>query len=856
MKYFLLFFLLPNFLFSENYPVIGYSDITGKKPTYYTEWKDSHPYKPLKKEVVFQSKLKYGPKYLIVITPFLVTALKNELKTFQNDLTNEGYSVTTLSWSGGDHQDLRKELQDRYSSGLKYALFIGDLPVAFYVNVDRNMEYPADFYFMDMDGNWEDSDNDGKLDICPQKSNPELCIGRLYASNLSWGTELSILKNYFRKNHIYRTGGYSSVIPHRALDFKDIRIDLRQNMEQAYDTVVTRNDWKYTTAANYRKDMRDGYEFVHLVVHSNPWCHSFMLDDYSSPGGGTYMNFEPVGLNPPCNFFVLETCMVVRFTEIDNIGNWYLFCNDYSVAVLGDTREAYALTYSEMYKALGEGNDLGESYRRYLNSYSSKQTDFVAGNTLLGDPSLKINTAQAPSSNTPLQVYGSETQLEQITNSDYVVGNVRITEDSSNRIWIFYNGITENTKYGYIGLAKYWDGSWSPDSIIVTGNGCGLSCSKDDRGGIWFGYDSMPEDENYDIYVRYNDGNSFSSSKRITTARTYDVETSLAYGKNGSMIIVYRNYDFGHGDLWSQSFDGYIWEPFGIKISTGSGENLMPKVSVTPDGNFITVWVRAENGRRDICWSLLKNGTWTSPQAIKSEVDGVSTFPQIASKNGSLYASWLHTETNGFNHIMLTEWYGNNFKTGHSVYKTDNLIATPYLLVTDEKQLYFSFTIRNGLSWDIAFMKSSNAAEWEEPKIIAPDPGQDLEPVLAQCNNVIKIIWFSDRKNGVWNIFGYDIEKTGFGTSETKRRLPLALNISVFPNPCNEKIIFQFTRKAETDINLKIYDINGRLIRNYDRMKPELNIKINTSKLSSGVYLYRIEAEGMVHTGRLLKTGK
>ncbi|MFN4234502.1 MAG: alkaline phosphatase D family protein [Bacteroidia bacterium] len=70
--------------------------------------------------------------------------------------------------------------------------------------------------------------------------------------------------------------------------------------------------------------------------------------------------------------------------------------------------------------------------------------------------------------------------------------------------------------------------------------------------------------------------------------------------------------------------------------------------------------------------------------------------------------------------------------------------------------------------------------------------------------------------------------------------------IGIHPNPVNEYMLIQYFNHSSSFIDIKIFDLNGRLIANYnDGTRPEgiFNITIPTYNLSSGTYIVRVETD-------------
>ena len=75
-----------------------------------------------------------------------------------------------------------------------------------------------------------------------------------------------------------------------------------------------------------------------------------------------------------------------------------------------------------------------------------------------------------------------------------------------------------------------------------------------------------------------------------------------------------------------------------------------------------------------------------------------------------------------------------------------------------------------------------------------------------------------------------------------------------YPNPFNPTTTIAFDTPKASDVTLRIYSINGRLVKEveYDNLKPGYhNYHFNASNLSSGVYLYRIKADGFTDVKKM-----
>ena len=191
-------------------------DDDGRQPISYREWKESAgPDQPFLISAVGKAKTKIsaaGIKFCIIVNSVLQPQIQTSLDQYVTDLTDEGYDVETYSTSGGTTQDIRTFLQGRYAQGLVGCILIGDLPVPWYEadcwDPIEHEQFPCDLFYMDMDGIFTDMDMNNMYQLHTGDVTPEIWIGRLTAGPLTLGgaNEVSLLQNYFEKNHAYRTG--------------------------------------------------------------------------------------------------------------------------------------------------------------------------------------------------------------------------------------------------------------------------------------------------------------------------------------------------------------------------------------------------------------------------------------------------------------------------------------------------------------------------------------------------------------------------------------------------------------------------------------------------------------------------
>ena len=162
--------------------------------------------------------------YMIVfVNSTIYPGIDEELETYADDVERTGIGVKIITVNDADPEQIRNVILDSIND-LEGCFLVGDLPTAWFEmtedwgNGPEYTQFPCDLFYMDRNGVWTDSDNDGMYDVHSGDIQPEIWLGRYRTDNMQ-GDEVALLKEYFAKNHAYRTGELT--FPNKALTYVD-----------------------------------------------------------------------------------------------------------------------------------------------------------------------------------------------------------------------------------------------------------------------------------------------------------------------------------------------------------------------------------------------------------------------------------------------------------------------------------------------------------------------------------------------------------------------------------------------------------------------------------------------------------
>ncbi|MBT5420617.1 MAG: hypothetical protein HOK80_06970, partial [Candidatus Cloacimonetes bacterium] len=297
---FLTFIMISLNLFAgyKDIPVTRDLDPNAEYDTY-QDWLEDHPQQQThSSEVNRMLSNQRDEGFLIIVNDDLYENIESSIQTYQEDLANEGFDSFVLQFDGTSHFDLKVQIiVYNQTENVTNVVLIGDLPVPWFElfeDFNNNgiqdddeawVEFPCDLYYTDIDGSWEDNDNNGIYDYHEGDKHPEIGTGRIVANNMNMlsETESELITNYFQKNHLYRTGiitSHETSLAYIDDDWSYWGSEYQQAMQLAYPSVELVNDDEETIASDYRDNrLIADYEFIQVHVHSGPNAHYFYYND-------------------------------------------------------------------------------------------------------------------------------------------------------------------------------------------------------------------------------------------------------------------------------------------------------------------------------------------------------------------------------------------------------------------------------------------------------------------------------------------------------------------------------------------------------------------------------------------------
>jgi hypothetical protein len=365
-----------------------------------------------------------------------------------------------------------------------------------------------------------------------------------------------------------------------------------------------------------------------------------------------------------------------------------------------------------------------------------------------------------------------------------------------------------------------------------------------------------------DIYAqRYSsDGIALGNNFKVNddAGDSGQIFPSLAIDSNDNFIVTWtdpRNFDENHDDIYAQRYssDGTaLGNNFKVNDDEGDADQGSPSVSSDENGNFLITWLENRNDKNEIYAQLYSSegNTLGENFNVTGEISCLFRNIELCGRfssdgNGNFTITWTNCGIFARRYSSDGTALGNSFK------------------VNDDE------VIENWSSSSISADSSGNfVISWDDEidgnvKIYAQRYSSDgsaiggnfkvtntgFTPNVKLLNGRIYTTWSDPRGNeagyNVWaNVLDWN-DPVGISDKNISQILSAYKLSQNHPNPFNPTTVISWQLAVGSDVEVSVYNLLGQKVAKLVSEKMPAGyheVEFNGQNLSSGVYLYRIEA--------------
>ncbi|MEE9152315.1 MAG: Ig-like domain-containing protein [Thermoplasmata archaeon] len=412
-------------------------------------------------------------RVIILVNNNLYSGIQYNINQYAYDLAVLGYTPEIVSQSWSSPEETRGYLSKEYKMGLVGAVMIGDIPSALYEEdvpedfldnplTPQSEVFPIDLFYMDLDGIWQDSDENGIYDGHSGLTEPEIWVGRITATTLN-GDEVELTNRYLEKVHDLKMGVYTpngQALLYVDDDWVTSASSWEGDLSWLYDDITTIRSTSRTNADDYKNQLNEGFEWIHVAVHSSYDSHHFkvmkvwQLKEVSSD--------DVRNIGPEAYYYNLFACSAADYTSNNYIAGCYLFSESKGVAAIGSTKTGSMKRFGDFYKPLGEGESIGNAFLSWFKIHGESEPDWYYGLTIIGDPTIVPKNPHIPDGDggaanlKPLVIVQSPSNNEVIISSITIHGTALDDKDVKS-VWVKLDSRDWDQAQGTGTWSYYWD---------------------------------------------------------------------------------------------------------------------------------------------------------------------------------------------------------------------------------------------------------------------------------------------------------------------------------------------------------------------------------------------------------------
>ncbi len=341
----------------------------------------------------------------VLVNSSIYGSLGDQLDQYKQDVEKlRDLKVKIFENDYSEASEIRSFLKDGYENdNLVGTFFVGNIPYAeFEVSNDydegRYSRFPIDLYYKDLDGTWRDTNNSGVYDEHVSGDGdlkPEIWFGRI-SMKTDWKDEVELYKNYFEKLYKYRRGNLS--LPDESLlyvddDWTSWTDKYKSGLAKLYSDIKVVDDPDNTSADDYGKRLKEGYEWIQIHCHANHSAKRHAFKDHGGPkgSGGNFTSRDLYEQGQKSLFANIFTCGSADYTVPDYLCGWYALTGEYGLANVGSTKPGSMLEFQNYYEPLSNGMTMGEAMKEWWIDTVKNDIYSISwfyGMTTIGDPTL------------------------------------------------------------------------------------------------------------------------------------------------------------------------------------------------------------------------------------------------------------------------------------------------------------------------------------------------------------------------------------------------------------------------------------------------------------------------------------
>ncbi|MBX7044397.1 MAG: T9SS type A sorting domain-containing protein [Ignavibacteria bacterium] len=365
----------------------------------------------------------------------------------------------------------------------------------------------------------------------------------------------------------------------------------------------------------------------------------------------------------------------------------------------------------------------------------------------------------------------------------------------------------------------------------------------------WVSYDAFPPA----VFLSYtsNGGANWTSNVQVNNPPQRCQGAMIKIGANGEVYVCWAGVS---------STSPFVEQYVGFAKSINGGQSFSANENIFPMNGIQGVLTQKSNirvnGLPDIEVDLsggTRNG-WIYIVTTEKNLSPAGTDPDVifrrSSDGGQTWSNRIRVNQDALNNGKIQYFPAMRVDEGGGI---NVLYYDDRRTTSDSTEVFLSRSTDGGNTWH-DFVVSDH--RFKPVPISGAASGQQGDNIcLTSGNNFLWPVWM-DNSSGIYQVWTSKIDINTLGIRQTSVQIPDKFLLEQnYPNPFNPATNIRFSIKEKSDVTMKIYNTEGKLIETLvEKILPagEYEYSFNAASLNSGVYFVTLEAGGFSDSKKMI----
>ena len=289
---------------------------------------------------------------------------------------------------------------------------------------------------------------------------------------------------------------------------------------------------------------------------------------------------------------------------------------------------------------------------------------------------------------------------------------------------------------------------WSPDTRLTWHDSLewAPSMTQAQDGRIWLVWHSFEVGTHPDIFYKtYNGSSTFpwSSTERLTTNPSEDIEPSIITGADGNLWVVWSSNRTGNYEIYYKQYDGFFWSP-DRRLTNDTSRDEAPSVMQDEDGDVWVAWSsdRLGDPGEIFCSISSDNGaSWSLTRRLTTNTADDWSPSIMEAADRSIWLVWVR-EDNLYYKVFYKNWTLEIPDT--PLTEGADIDWHPSIMQAQDDAIWIAWgSDKSELSMDI-YCKIYDGF-WSEERITYDNANDMMPSIMQAADGSIWIAWTSER---------------------------------------------------------------------------------------------------------------